>query len=417
MSEFAKQVEAAVEQLNCQFAEFKQAQEEQMAHIARHGGPDGVLTEKIEKLNEAIGDSISLKEMNERLAALEKKANRLRRGDEKESTPEQIEHREAFQAYFKRGGHEHEQKLGELQQKAMSVGVDADGGYAVPEELDREIEQMLLEVSPMRGICMVKRVGSSDYKKLVNLHGTASGWVGETASRPGTATSQFAEVVPPIGEIYANPAATQQMLDDAFFNVESFIADEVVLEFAEQEGAAFISGNGTNRPKGFLDETIVATGDDTRAFGSLQYFPTGGAGAFAGTDPHGVLIDTVYGIKAGFRGNARWLANRRTLAEIRKMKDGDGNLLWQPGLAQGQPQMLLGYPITEAEDMPDIAANSHALAFGDFMRGYMIVDRFGTRTLRDPYTNKPYIHFYTTKRVGGKIINSDAIKVVKFAAS
>ena len=417
MSAFEAQIKEAVEAINRQFAEYKAANDAQMEHIAKHGGPDGILTDKIEKLNEVIGDTINLKEMSERLDELEKKANRIRRGEKSDDmTPDQIEYHDAFVKYFTKGDRDRE-AMGILEQKAHAIGVDADGGYAVPEELDRAIENMVLEVSPMRGICTVRSVGTEDYKKLVNLRGTASGWVGETAARPETGTSQLAEVTPPMGEIYANPASTQRMLDDAFFNVESFISEEVALEFAEQEGAAFITGDGVNKPKGFLDETLVATGDDARAFGSLQYFATGVAGGFAASDPHEVLIDVVYGIKQAFRANARWVTSRGVLAAIRKMKDGDGNLIWQPGLSEGQPQTLMGYPITEAEDMPAIATNSHSIAFGDFRRGYMIVDRMGTRVLRDPYTNKPYIHFYTTKRVGGKIINSDAIKTVRFGVS
>src|SRR5680860_1441856 len=321
---------------------------------------------------------------------------------------EQKEHKDAFLDFMKAGT---EEGLRDLERKAMSIGSDPDGGYAVPEELDRNIYALQREATPMRAISTVQRVSNENYKKLVNLHGAASGWVGETAARTETGSPTLAELTPSFGEIYANPAATQRSLDDVFFDAEEWLAQEVAMEFSEKENLAFTSGNGTNKPKGILDYLSNTTADGTRAFGTLQQVNTGVSGDFAAADPHNIFIDAVYALKAAHRGNSRWVINKSALASVRKMQDGNGNLIWQPGLSEGQPQTLMGYPVTENEDMPNIAANSSSIAFGDFKRGYQIVDIVGTRVLRDPYTNKPYVHFYTTKRVGGHVVDLSLIHI------
>jgi HK97 family phage major capsid protein len=215
-------------------------------------------------------------------------------------------------------------------------------------------------------------------------------------------------------ELYAMPAASQTLLDDSVVDIEQWLADEVQAEFAAQEGAAFINGDGVAQPKGFLDYTIVAEG--TQAFGELGFIATGVSGGFAATDPADKLLDLIYTPKQAYRANGRFVMNRSVVGAVRKFKDADGNYLWQPALEAGKPATLLGYPVTEAEDMPDIGANSHSIAFGDFQRGYLVVDRQGVRVLRDPYTAKPYVLFYTTKRVGGGVQDFDAIKLLKFAS-
>ncbi|MCG8094899.1 MAG: phage major capsid protein [Candidatus Thiodiazotropha endolucinida] len=259
-------------------------------------------------------------------------------------------------------------------------------------------------------------VGTSDYKKLVNTGGLTSGWVSETAARPETNTPQLAEVIPPIGEIYCNPSITQHALDDVFFDAESWLSEEIADEIGVQEGAAFVSGDGINKPKGFLTYTTAATSDASRAFGTIEHVPTGVAGGWpaADADTADLLIDVVHSLRTPYRQGAVWVMNSTTLSTIRKLKDANGQFIWQNTLVEGQPGMLLGYPVIEAEDMPDIAADSLSVAFGNFDRAYTIVDRMGTRVLRDPYTNKPYVHFYTTKRVGGAVVNSEAIKLIQF---
>lgn len=312
----------------------------------------------------------------------------------------------AFDGYL-RGG---------VETKALSGNSGAEGGYAVPREIDARIDATLKAISPIRAIANVVKVGTSGYRKLVASGGVESGWAAETAGRPMTATPTFNEVAPPFGELYANPAASQAMLDDALFDVEAWLADEIAREFAAAEGAAFVSGSGINRPKGFLTAPTATTADSVRAFGTLQVLATGAAGAFA-ANPEEKLIDLVQALRAPYRQGASWVMNSATLARIRKFKTSDGAMLWQPSLAVGQPATLLGYPVVEAEDMPDIAANSTAIAFGNFQAGYLIAERGETQLLRDPYSNKPFVHFYATKRLGGMVSNSEAIKLLKFSAN
>lgn len=303
----------------------------------------------------------------------------------------------------------------ETEVKSLSGAALADGGYAVPREIDALIASQLKEISPIRAIAQVVQTGSAGYRKLISTGGTASGWVGETAARPETDTPDFAEVAPPTGELYANPAASQAMLDDAAFDLESWLASEIAMEFARAEGAAFVSGNGTNRPRGFLAAPVSTAADSSRAFGTLQYVGSGNAAGFD-ANPDARLIDLVHTMKSGHRQGASWVMNSATLADVRKLKTADGAFLWQPGLVEGQPDRLLGYPVIEAEDMPDIAAGAFPIAFGNFKAGYLIAERSATTILRDPFTNKPFVHFYATKRVGGQVLDSAAIKLLKIEA-
>lgn len=387
------------------FDEFKKTNDE-LIKAKADGKAVADLETKLSKLNAAFDDAQA------QLKALEKRQGRPGTGGDED--PAKAEHKAAFGTFLRKGD---DGNLAELQKKAYNITTDADGGFAVPEELDRDILSMMVDVSPIREIANVRTVGTSDYKKLVNTRGTASGWVDEDDARTATAGASLAQVTPFMGELYAYPQATQQMLDDVFFDAEQFIVDECYTEFAAKEGAAFITGDGSKKPKGFLAYTTAATGDSARAFGTLEHVAAGQAGDWAALDKADVLITLVHKLKAGYRANARWVMNKGMLAEVRKFKDLEGNYLWRPGLEAGQPSTLLGYGITEAEDMPAKAANSLSIAFGDFKRGYTIVDRIGTRILRDPYTNKPYVGFYVTKRVGGMVVDSQAIKLLKFAAA
>ena len=231
----------------------------------------------------------------------------------------------------------------------------------------------------------------------------------------GTATPDFHEIAPPTGELYANPAASQAMLDDVGFDLQAWLASEIAMEFARAEGAAFVNGSGLNQPEGFLTAPATIAADDTRAFGALQYIGSGDA-AGLGAAPDLTLIDLVHTLKAGHRQGASFVMNSATLAEVRKFKTADGAFLWQPGLVEGQPDRLLGYPVVEAEDMPDIAASAYPIAFGNFRHGYLIAERSATQILRDPFTNKPFVHFYATKRVGGQVLDGNAIKLLKIEA-
>ena len=272
-------------------------------------------------------------------------------------------------------------------------------------------------ISPIRAVANVVTVGTAGYRKLVTSGGTPSGWAGETDARGETATPTFHEIVPSFGDLYANPAASQAMLNDAAFDLEGWLAQEIATEFARAEGSAFVAGNGTSKPKGFLTYAATTDGDAVRAFGTLQYVPSGAAGGFAASNPADKLVDLVQTLRAPYRQGAVFVMNATTLAAIRKFKTADGAFLWQPGLAEGRADTLLGYPVIESEDMPDIAANSLSIAFGNFQAGYLIAERGETAILRDPYSHKPFVHFYAVKRVGGGVSNSEAIKLLKFAAS
>jgi HK97 family phage major capsid protein len=395
-----KDIEDVAEALGKKFDEFKEKNDKRIDGLESEKGK---LSGQVDTLNEKLGELDNLK------TALEKELADIKRPGGT-GTKAASEHKAAFMQFVRKGI---DAGLGELQAKALQVGVEADGGYAVPEELDRNIITLLHDVSPMRQVCNQITVGTNDYKRLVSQGGAGSGWVGETAARPATGTPTLSQISAFMGEIYANPQATQTSLDDIFFDAEGWLNGEVGREFSEKEGAAFLLGDGTNKPKGLLAYPLAVTGDDTRAFGTLQKLVSGASGAFGGDK----LIDLIHSLKAGYRANGKWMMGNLTVAYARKLKDSEGNYLWRPGLEAGAPSSLLGYGITENEDMPDVAADANAIAFGDFKAAYTIVDRIGTRVLRDPYTNKPYVGFYTTKRVGGMLTNSQAVKILTLSAA
>ena len=303
----------------------------------------------------------------------------------------------------------------ETELKSITSTPPGDGGFAVPRQIDAVIAAQLVGISPIRAIAQVVQTGSSGYRKLVSTAGIASGWVSETAPRPETGTPRFAEIAPPAGDLYANPAASQGMIDDTAFDLESWLANEIALEFARAEGTAFVNGTGNNQPEGFLSAAKATTKDGVRAFGSLQFLGSGNATGL-GTAPDAKLIDLIHSLKSGYRQGAVFVMNSATLASVRKLKTADGAFVWQPGMVEGQPDRLLGYPVVEAEDMPDVAAGTFPIAFGNFRHGYLIAEHSATRVLRDPFTNKPFVHFYATRRIGGKVLDSNAIKLLKIEA-
>lgn len=307
---------------------------------------------------------------------------------------------------------------GVIQSKAASSGSGPDGGYLVPEELDGMLTKYLRAASPMRQLARVVEVSSSTFTIPFSTLGTGATWVGETASRPATAMPGFASIDIPARTVYANPAITQNLLDDNAFDLENWLIQELTDSFGDAEGAAFVTGDGVNSPRGLFTYDVSATADATRPVGEFQYVPTGASGAFASSNPGDALISLVHAVRPQYRANASWLIGGEALEAIRKMKDGSGAFyLWQPSQVAGQPSTLLGYPVYEDENVPAIAAGSLSVAFGDFSRAYVITDR-STSMLRDPFTNKPYVNFYTTKRVGGgRSGDSRAVKFLKFAAT
>lgn len=381
------------------FEEFKSANDERLTAIERARG-DIVLEEKVDRIDRALAEQKSLIER----AALAGRRPGLA------ADPALSEQKSAWSAYMRRGDIS---ALSQFEAKALSVGTDADGGYIAPPELDRMIESRLRQVSPMRAIATVRTTGANVFKKPISLTAAGAGWAAETGTRSQTTSPTLALMEFPTAELYANLAATQTLLDDSFVNLEDWIAGEVEEAFAGQERAAFVSGDGDDKPRGFLDYDKVAEG--SHVWGKIGYVATGVDGAFASSNPVDKVIDLIYTPKAQFRQNARFVMNRKTVSAVRKLKDGDDRYIWEPNDAGGAT--LLGYPITEIEDMPDIGVDSFSIAFGDFARGYLIVDRAGVRVLRDPYSAKPYVLFYVTKRVGGGVQNFDAIKALKFGDS
>jgi HK97 family phage major capsid protein len=378
------------------FEEFKRTNDGRLKELEKRGSADVLTEEKVTRLNQALD---SAKAAIDR-ANLERARPRLEGGRPDAGD----EYKEAFAAYVKRG-----------EEKALRIGSNPDGGYLVPSETDEEIGQLMAALSPIRSIATVRKISTGTYKKPVTKTGAEAGWVAETGTRDETDTPVLDALNFPAAELYAMPAATAAFLDDAAVDVGQWIAEEVNAAFAQQEGIAFVSGDGTNKPKGFLAETTVAEGSWT--WGKLGYVATGVSGALPASDPSDVLIDLVYSLKAGYRQNASWVMNRKTQGAIRKLKDDSGNYLWQPAATAEGKATLMGFDLVEAEAMQDIGASSLSIAFGDFKRGYLVVDRQGVNVLRDPYSAKPYVLFYTTKRVGGGVQNYDAIKLLKFAAS
>ena len=395
---------------------FMKKTDDEIAEIKKHGDADPITKDEMKKIEDALTEQKKLVEG----LRLENARPMVTApdGTKTQLTEEQVEHKKQFERFFRKGVESEE--LQGIEQKTLSVGTDPDGGYTVPVQMESAIDRVVTEISNVRQIARVVQVSTASYKRMTGQGGATSGWVGEQESRPQTNTPTLAVQEYPVMELYAMPAATQSILDDSAINIDQWLADEVAIEFAYQEGAAFVNGNGANKPKGFLQGPKVE--NDSWAWGSHGYKVTGQSGDWAdnSSDPGAEatnIIDLVYSLKPTFRSNARFTMNRKTVSSVMKLRDADGRPLWHTNLREGQPDLLMGYPITELEDMPDIGADSFSISFGDFRRGYIIVDRIGTRVLRDPFSSKPYILFYTTKRVGGGMGHWDAIKHLKFGTS
>lgn len=387
----ANDPKALIGQLNAAFEEFKSAQEEKLAAKA----DDVVLNEKIDAINTTMSDIEAA--LNEKISAATVVSPQ---GDMKPTDPEYLN---AFKAHMRKG---------EVQ-AAMTVGTDADGGYLAPVEWDRTVTNALKQRSPIRDNAQVITISGTGFSRVYNNGVVGSGWVGETAARPETTTPGLSTLNFETGEIYANPAISQKALDDVAIDLEQWIRDEVSGEFAIQENIAFLSGNGVNKPFGILTYVTGAANAAKHPFGAIE--AVGGTGT-ALTDSDD-LLGVIYDLPSERNGNAKWYMNRTTLGVIRGLKDGDGNYLWQPSYQADQPSSLAGYPVVEVPGMPDIGASAVPALFGDMAMTYLVVDRVGLRVLRDPFTNKPFVHFYTTKRVGGGVQNPEYMRALKMAAS
>lgn len=390
----------AVSDFAVTFEAFKAANDARLSSLEAKQAVDPLLSDKVERINTALDMQ-------------QKRLDRLALSNSQPVLTQDMaasEVKSAWSRYIRSGD---QSALTTLEAKSLSAS-DGEGGFIVPMETQNTIDAVLSEASPFRTISTVRTIGKGQFKKPISAGGATAGWAGESDARPETTAPELQLVDFPAGELYAMPAATQTLLDDGVADVDQWLADEVRDVFAAQETAAFVSGDGVNKPRGLLNYTQQP--DASHTWGNIGYLSTSTEGGFDTDAPVDALIDLIYAPAPRYRSEGRFMMNRRTLAAVRKLKDADGNYVWQPASEAGGASSLLGYAVSEVEDMPDIASTEAAIAFGDFRRGYLIVDRQGVRVLRDPYSAKPYVLFYTTKRVGGGVQDFNAIKLLKFTA-
>ena len=358
--------------------------------------------------------SQTLQQQEERLTMLDRKTMTYGRPALSAAAEQDVPHKKAFAAYLRSGDDEGLRGL-VPEGKAMSTAVAADGGYLLDPATADSIRSMLVSTSSLRAIANVVQVEATSFDVLVDRSEVGSGWATEAAATAETATPQIERISIKLHELSAMPKASQRLLDDSAFDVEGWLAGKIATRFVRAEAAAFVSGDGIDKPKGFLTAPKVANG--TWAWGSLGYVPTGAAADFATTNAADCIINLVYALGADYRAGASFVMNSKTAGAVRKMKDADGRFMWSDGLAAGEPARLMGYAVLICEDMPDIAANAYAVAFGDFAAGYTIAERPDLRILRDPFSAKPNVLFYASKRVGGDVTDFAAIKLLKIAVS
>ena len=430
-----EELKKVIEELGRAFEEFKKSCEQQLAEVKSGRGTEATLNDKIERLSAKIDDLQAQKD------EIEKKLNRPSGGvaeevsaDERKAlvvfnteikaaasakgqqqpadvTLEQYRaYKGAFNSFMRKG----DKPLSMDEVKVLQVGVDSDGGYLVPPDTSGRIITKLYDLSPIRQIADVQVISSDKLEGIEDLDEAAAGWVGETGDRNETNTPTVGKYAIVAEEMYAQPKATQKLLDDAAVDIEGWLAGKVSDKFARTEGAAFVNGNGVVKPRGFTAYSTAATADASRAWGTLEHVSTGVNSDFAASSPADILYDIEGAFKPGYLAGANWVTRRSVITKVRKFKGSDNNYLWQPGLQAGKPASLIGYPVVLAEDMPALGAASLSMALGNFKLGYQIVDRLGVRVLRDPYTAKPYVKFYTTKRTGGGVVQFEAIKFVRF---
>jgi HK97 family phage major capsid protein len=355
-----------------------------------------------------------LQQQEERAAMLDRKTMTHRRPVLSASAEMDVPHKKAFSNYLRSGDDDALRGI-VLEEKALSTAISAEGGYLVDPQTAERIQGVLKATASIRAIANVVRVEATAFDVLVDHTDVGAGWASETGAVAETDTPLIERISIPLHELSALPKASQRLLDDSAFDVEGWLAGRIADKFARAEAQAFIAGNGTDKPKGFLAHPKLA--QDAWAWGSLGYVVSGKDGDFADTNPADAVVDLVYALGARYRANASFVMNSKTAGAVRKMKDADGRFLWSDGLAAGEPARLMGYAVLIAEDMPDIASNSYAIAFGDFNAGYTIAERPDLRILRDPFSAKPHVLFYATKRVGGDVSDFAAIKLLKFATA
>lgn len=433
------ELKKVIEDLGRTFEEFKKTNETELKELKK-GSADFVTSDKLDKLNKSLDELQAKKDeiekkLAERIDVIEKKANRPQLSSEDAGKiAEEVkqfniaresfemkgdgvdekalgEYKSGFRSYLRKG----EKSLGADEFKTMAVGGDPDGGYLVTPDTSGRIVTKLYETSPIRQIADVQTISTDAMEGIEDLGEAGAGYADERSTSGNTTTPQVGKWRIPVFMIDTEPKATQQLLDDAAVDVEAWLAGKVADKFARFENNEFV--NGASKIRGICSYTTAATADSARAWGQLEHVATGVSGDFAASAPADILYDIEGAMKTGYLAGASWVTRRSVITKVRKFKGATtGDYLWQPGLQAGKPAQLIGYPILMAEDMPTLAAGSLSMAFGNFKVGYQILDRQGIRVLRDPYTAKPYVKFYTTKRVGAGVLNYEAIKFVKFGS-
>ena len=358
--------------------------------------------------------NVKLQQQEERLTMLDRKSLAAGRPALSTTAEQGAPHQKAIAAYLRSGDDDGLRGL-PIESKALNTQVSADGGYLINPEMAERIQGVLRSTASVRAVANVVNIEASSFDVVIDRTDIGSGWATELSALTETSTPTLERISIKLFELSAMPKASQRLLDDAAFDVEGWLAERIANRFARAEAGAFVSGDGVDKPKGFLAYNKIANG--SWVWGQLGYVPTGNAGDFATTNASDAIVDLVYALGAESRANGTFLMNSKTAGAVRKMKDADGRFMWSDGLALGEPSRLMVYPVLVAEDMPDIGANAFAIAFGDFHAGYTVVERPDLRILRDPFSAKPNVLFYASKRVGGDVTDFNAIKLLKFATT
>lgn len=403
------EVNAATETLARAFEEYKSVNDQRLSDIERRGGADVIVEEKLGRMDQAMT------RLQDDISSVKTALRRPAKGGSLILPEGGDAYKDAFLQYVVKG---YEQEMTSLQTKDMSVISDQQGGYMVPHEMADRIITRQFDTTPMRQIATVMTISSEAVEMLRDTNEADAQWVAELGTRSDTDQGAVGRIRIPVHELYAQPKATQKLLDDARLNVEEWLVGRVASKFARKENQAFVSGDGVGQPRGFLSYSTAATGDASRSWGVLEHVATGSGGAFSSSAGADTLISVMNKLRAGYLPKAVWLMPRAVVDAVRKFKENvTGSYLWQPSLQAGNPATILGYPVILADDMPAMTDGSLSAAFGNFEEGYTIVDRIGFQVLRDPYTSAPFVKFRCNKRVGGDVVNFEAIKLVKFATA
>ena len=444
------ELQQAIDDLGHGIEEFKKTHTEELKQYALTGHVDSLIKEKMDKLQETIetrqveidkatkASADALKAHDEKIEELETALSRacsstpdpkmeleLRsqacelirtdhfdQGQSIDLAPEDVDdkdlevfkvYRRHFMTYLRRDSDAFLKKMGmpALETRLLSVDRDPGGGYWVKPEMSARIMKIIFETSPVREFATVESIASDSLELITDENQAGFGWVAEQESRPETTTPDIGKRVIHAHELYAEPRVTQKLLDDAGFDVERWLSNKVAERFARAEATAFVSGTGVGRPRG------IDTYPSGTSAGQIEQINSGTSGAVTADG----LMDLIYSLKGPYLRNARYMAARLTIRDVRKLKDGQGNYLWERNFQVGQPLNILGYPMHQADDVAAVAGGSLSIIFGDFKIGYTVVERLGTRVLRDPFTTKPFIKLYTTRRVGGDVVNFEALKL------